>query len=92
MAFNNGVDRLEELRFRDPQSPHNETAFQGFASRGNGSQISAVSQSSNDSRLSLQRRFTADSTMSPIGQQRGPLADPLDLSSSVSRILSYSTP
>ncbi|KAI9713362.1 MAG: hypothetical protein M1812_006640 [Candelaria pacifica] len=80
MAFNNGVDRLEELRFRDPQSPHNENPFQGYTSRGNASQMSTIPQSSNDARLSLQRRFTADSTMSPIGQQRGLVADPLDLS------------
>ncbi|KAI9815703.1 MAG: hypothetical protein M1827_002099 [Pycnora praestabilis] len=89
MAFTNGLgDRIEDMRFRNPQSPRYEAPFPGYTSplRGNVHQLSNQNQSANDARASLQRRFTTDATvlptMTPIGQQRGQVAESLDLSSS----------
>ncbi len=93
MAYNNGFgDRIDDLRFRNPQSPRDES-YSGYNSprRVNGGYMATHSQSSNDTRASLQRRFTTDSskmpTMTPIGQQPGQVVEPVDLSATVSRVL-----
>lgn len=91
MAFNNGFgDRIDDIRFRHPQSPRDES-YSGYNSprRVNGGYMTTHSQSSsNDTRASLQRRFTTDSsilpTLTPIGQQPGQVGEAMDLSSTVS--------
>lgn len=89
MAYNNGFgDRIDDIRFRHPQSPRDES-YSGYNSprRANGGYMTTHSQSSNDTRASLQRRFTTDSskmpTLTPIGQQPGQVGEPVDLSSTV---------
>ena|SRR5579862_5930168 len=89
MAFSNGLgDRFEDLRFRNPQSQRDESPFPTYPTplRSNGNRVNTTNQP-NDSRMTLQRRFTTDSTkqsaMSPIGQSPNRIAEPLDLSSSV---------
>lgn len=89
MAYNNGFgDRIDDIRYRHPQSPRDES-YSGYNSprRVNGSYMTTHSQSSNDTRASLQRRFTTDSskmpTLTPIGQQPGQVGEPMDLSSTV---------
>ncbi|KAI9872792.1 MAG: hypothetical protein M1830_001186 [Pleopsidium flavum] len=86
MAYNNGFgDRMDDLRFRNPQSPRDES-YSGYNSprRVNGGYMATHSQSSNDTRANLQRRFTTDSskmpTLTPIGQQPGQVVEPIDLS------------
>ncbi|KAI9863830.1 MAG: hypothetical protein M1813_003482 [Trichoglossum hirsutum] len=88
MAFSNGLgDRFEDLRFRNSQSQRDESPFPTYPAplRSNGNRVNAANQP-NDARMTLQRRFTTDSTkqptMSPIGQSPNRVAEPLDLSSS----------
>ncbi|KAL8969753.1 MAG: hypothetical protein Q9183_001844 [Haloplaca sp. 2 TL-2023] len=77
MAYNNALaSRLDELRSRNPSSAvtTSETSS-GFTtpSRYSGSFMNSHSQSANDTRGSLQRRFTTDANklpaLAPIGQQ-----------------------
>lgn len=94
MAYNNGFgDRMDDLRFRNPTSPREES-YSGFnpPRRANGNFMSTHSQATHEARASLQRRFTTDSgkmpTLTPIGQQPGQVLEPMDLSSTVSCKLS----
>ncbi|KAH0537041.1 hypothetical protein FGG08_006139 [Glutinoglossum americanum] len=91
MAFSNGLgDRFEDLRFRNSQSQRDESPFPTYPTplRSNGNRVNTTNQP-NDSRMTLQRRFTTDSTkqptMSPIGQSPNRNAEPLDLSSSLEK-------
>ena len=95
MAFSNGLgERTDELRFRNPQSPSEDSAFNYNSplspSRGAfPSKIHTHTQnqtsSSNDARASLHRRFTTNAlpTLSPIGQQRRLAAEPQDHTNTV---------
>ena len=77
MAFSNTLSgRMEELRFPNLRSPDTEAFSPNATSaRDQNSYFSTLQNSSNDSRTSLQRRFTTDSSkMSgtrPFGQQYG---------------------
>ncbi|KAI9823340.1 MAG: hypothetical protein M1832_002564 [Thelocarpon impressellum] len=90
MAFNNALgDRKDDMRFHGTQSLRDEPPLPGYPAtlRNPGARMQPVGQP-HDPRTSLQRRFTTESaqgpTMTPIGQpQRGQVAEPLDLSSSV---------
>ncbi|KAI9836195.1 MAG: hypothetical protein M1819_001532 [Sarea resinae] len=89
MAFASGLnDRVDDMRFPNPQSPPNETTFPIYTSpfRGDNNHMQSHSPSANEIRANLQRRFTTDSaklpTMNPMGRQHGQVAEPLDLSSS----------
>lgn len=65
MAFANGLsERMGELRFPNPRSPNEDTPFSGYVSppRGQNQFVSAFQSSTNDTRASLQRRFTTDSS------------------------------
>ena len=95
MAFNNSLtSRLDDLRSKNPQATSSENNS-GYTtpSRYSGSFMTSHSQPSNDTRASLQRRFTTDlskmSTLTPIGQQpsQGQAAEPIEISSTVSRAL-----
>jgi hypothetical protein len=68
MAFSGGLnERMEELRFPNVRSPNDEYPYSGYASppRGQNSFFSSFQPSSNDTRASLQRRFTTDSSKIP---------------------------
>lgn len=74
MAFTNGLsERMGELRFPNPRSPVEEVPYSGYTSptRQN-SFFSPLRSSSNESRGSLQRRFTTDSTKTSSAQSMGP--------------------
>jgi hypothetical protein len=65
MAFTNGLsERMGELRFPNPRSPNDEVPFSGYASppRGQNPFFSPFQSSASDTRGSLQRRFTTDSS------------------------------
>ena len=65
MAFSGGLnERMGELRFPNVRSPNEEFPYSGYTSppRGQNSFFSSFQQSSNDTRSSLQRRFTTDSS------------------------------
>ena len=90
MAFNNSLtSRLDELRSRNPAGTATDSppAFT-TPSRYSGSFMTTHSNSSNDARASLQRRFTTDlskmPTLAPIGQQPSPTVEPVEISSTVS--------
>src|SRR5205809_151282 len=92
MAFSNGMgDRVDDLRFRSPQSPRDESPFPGFTTplRSNGTRMPPPA-SSNDTRASLPRRFTADSgrvpTMTSVTPTRGQDTGNQDLTPSVRRL------
>ncbi|OCK77344.1 hypothetical protein K432DRAFT_122834 [Lepidopterella palustris CBS 459.81] len=93
MAFSNGLgDRADDLRFRNAQSPRDESSFQSITSplRGVGSQMQAHNAASNDARSTLHRRFTTNTVpilqtpLSPIGQQRRQAAEPAEFTTAVS--------
>ncbi|KAF2145947.1 uncharacterized protein K452DRAFT_103838 [Aplosporella prunicola CBS 121167] len=87
MAFVSGLgDRPDDRRFRNPQSPREEsTTFSGLTSpiRSLASQMHAHASPSSDPRGSLSRRFTTNtvptlptlSPLSPIGLQRRQAAE-----------------
>jgi hypothetical protein len=89
MAFKNGLgDRSDELRFPNPRSPPDETPYSGYISppRGQVNFMSALRQPVNDTRASLQRRFTEGSgkmSLTPIGQPTQ-APEPIDMSTLVS--------
>jgi hypothetical protein len=65
MAFTNGLsERMGELRFPNPRSPNDEVPYSGYVSppRGQNPFFSPFQPSTNDTRGSLQRRFTTDSS------------------------------
>ena len=102
MAFSNGFgDRADDLRFRSPQSPIEDSSLTYSSplspSRGTfpgkiHTQMQNQTSSSNDARASLHRRFTMNAlpTLSPIGQQRRLAAEPQDHSNNV-RLIVFST-
>jgi hypothetical protein len=103
MAFSSTLgDRQDEIRFRNPQSPRDETQFPPITSplRGVGSQMQGQHGVVNDSRATLHRRFTTNtvptlqnqiqSPLSPIGQQRRMAAEPAEFTTAVSRECSIS--
>jgi len=97
MAYHTGrSDRVDDMRFRNPQSPRDEGPFPTYTPplRSIGSQLPAQNTLTNDARQSLVRRFTTNtvptlptlstmSPLSPIGQQRRQAAESTDLSSAV---------
>ena len=65
MAFTNGLsERMGELRFPNPRSPNDEAPYSGYVSppRGQNPFFSPFQSSTSDTRGSLQRRFTTDSS------------------------------
>ncbi|KAF2491645.1 ARM repeat-containing protein [Lophium mytilinum] len=89
MAFSTGLgDRQDDLRFRNPQSPRDDSSFPPITSplRGVGSQLQGHNaQQVNDARATLHRRFTTNTVptlqstpLSPIGQQRRQAAEPAE--------------
>lgn len=65
MAFSGGLnERMGELRFPNVRSPNEESQYSGYTSppRAQNSFFSSFQQPANDSRSSLQRRFTTDSS------------------------------
>jgi hypothetical protein len=95
MAFAGGLaDRSDDMRFRSPQSPHDEPNFPAITSprRAVGTSMQSSGSSSADARQSLQRRFTTNtvptlptlSPLSPIGQQRKQAAESTDYTTAVS--------
>jgi hypothetical protein len=100
MAFSSPMgDRNNDIRFRSPQSPRDES-MAGFPSVTSPLQGIAgpmpprnPNPSQSESRASLTRRFTTNalptvptlSPLSPIGQQRRQAVEPPDLTSAVSR-------
>lgn len=75
MAFTNGLsERMGELRFPNPRSPNDEVPYSGYVSppRGQNPFFSTFQPSTNDTRGSLQRRFTTDSSkMSSLSSMGG---------------------
>ncbi|KAI9689516.1 MAG: hypothetical protein M1822_010167 [Bathelium mastoideum] len=90
MAFSNGfADRSDDLRFRSPQSPNEDSplTYSSPLSPGRGAfpakihtQMQSQAPSANDARTNLHRRFTMNAlpTLSPIGQQRRLAAEAQD--------------
>ncbi|ORY10563.1 hypothetical protein BCR34DRAFT_347319 [Clohesyomyces aquaticus] len=85
MAFPNGLaDRADDVRFRNAQSPRDESSFNSIASplRNAGPQMAAQNAASSDARGQLHRRFTTNNIptlntpLSPIGLQRRQAAEP----------------
>ncbi|KAF1990568.1 hypothetical protein K402DRAFT_417356 [Aulographum hederae CBS 113979] len=103
MAFPHGLgDRIDDMRFRNPQSPRDEAPFPTYSSplRSIGSQLPSQTTAVGDARQSLVRRFTTNtvptlptlstmSPLSPIGQQRKQAAESSDLSSLEKKKLEY---
>lgn len=93
MAYNNPItSRLDELRSRNlPSSTAGSESSSGYAtpSRYSGSFMPSHSQSVNDTRASLQRRFTTDLSkmpnLTPIGQQPAQIQEAVDVPNTVSR-------
>ena len=89
MAFNNALtSRLDELRSPNaPATPSENTNGFTTPSRYSGSFMATHSQPMNDSRASLQRRFTTDlskmSNLTPIGQQPVQTPEPADVPNTV---------
>ncbi|KAF2180250.1 hypothetical protein K469DRAFT_715500 [Zopfia rhizophila CBS 207.26] len=84
MAFSTGIgDRSDDLRFRNAQSPRDESSFPSPL-RNVGSQMQAHNSASSDARGHLHRRFTTNNIptlntpLSPIGQQRRQAAEPTE--------------
>lgn len=93
MAYNNPIaTRLDGLRSRNPPSTTagSETSS-GYTtpSRYSGSFMPSHSQSANDNRASLQRRFTTDLSkmpnITPIGQQPAQIQESVDAPNTVSQ-------
>lgn len=94
MAYNNNpiTTRLDGLRSRNPPSTTagSETSS-GYTtpSRYSGSFMPSHSQSANDNRASLQRRFTTDLSkmpnLTPIGQQPAQVQESVDAPNTVSQ-------
>ena len=90
MAFSAGIgERGDDLRFRNPQSPREESSFPPITSplRSVGTQLAAHGS---DARGQLHRRFTTNNIptlstpLSPIGQQRRQAAEPTEFMTAVS--------
>lgn len=94
MAYNNAItSRLDELRSRNlPPTTTASESSSGYTtpSRYSGSFMPSHSQSVNDARASLQRRFTTDLSkmpnLTPIGQQPAQIQEAVDLPNTVSQI------
>lgn len=74
MAFPNGLsERMDELRFGGQRSSVDENGYAGFAptSRPQSSFFSSFQAPTNDTRGSLQRRFTTDSSKMSTGSLFG---------------------
>jgi hypothetical protein len=95
MAFG---DRVDDMRFRTPQSPLEEQSFPAFGApiRGIGNIMQYHDVGPVDSKAILQRRFTTNTVptlptitpLSPIGQQRRQAAEAsAELTSAVSVFL-----
>ncbi|KZF20668.1 ARM repeat-containing protein [Xylona heveae TC161] len=86
MSFTTGL-KVDDMRFRGPQSPHDSSPFPQFNSLygGGSNPLQRPSRASADARSSLQRRFTTDSakmpSTSPFSHQRVQTAESLDLTS-----------
>lgn len=87
MAFSTGLgDRADDLRFRNAQSPRDESSLPSITSplRGVGREMQAHNAASNDARATLHRRFTTNTVptlhtpLPPIGQQRRLAAEPAE--------------
>lgn len=96
MAYNNALaSRLDELRSRNPSTTtttsENSSGYTTPA-RYSGSFMTSHSQSVNDTRASVQRRFTTDlsktSNLTPIGQQLAQAQEPVEIPNTVSQPLS----
>ncbi|KAL8807010.1 MAG: hypothetical protein Q9182_000991 [Xanthomendoza sp. 2 TL-2023] len=88
MAYNNALtNRLDELRSRNAPITTSTTSenSSGYTTpaRYSGSFMTSHSQSINDARASLQRRFTTDMSklpnLTPIGQQPAQAQEPVDV-------------
>lgn len=95
MAYSNSTsERIEELRFRNQQSPRNESSLMGLVSPPrNGTRLPQPLQTQ-DGRGGLMRRFTTDSgrvpTIASLATQRGG-PEPQDYGPSVRPIMSQFT-
>ncbi len=93
MAYNNPITtRLDGLRSRNPPSTTaGSESSSGYTtpSRYSGSFMPSHSQSANDNRASLQRRFTTDLSkmpnLTPIGQQPAQFTESADAPNTVSQ-------
>ena len=89
MASTNSLtSRLEELRFKNPQSPPGEHAYTGYSTpnRLSGSFASNTYSGGGDGRAGLTRRFTADSNLFSafsVLTQQGQAIDNMDVNASV---------
>lgn len=92
MAYNNALTtRLDELRSRNPSTTTTTSeSSSGYTtpSRYSGSFMTSHSQSVNDTRASLQRRFTTDLSkmpnLTPIGQQPAQVQEQTEVPNTVS--------
>lgn len=99
MAYNNALtSRLDELRSRNaPITTTTVTTSENSSgyttpARYSGSFMTSHSQSINDARASLQRRFTTDMSkvpnLTPIGQQPAQAPEPIEVPNTVSTVSS----
>lgn len=95
MAYNNALtSRLDELRSRNAPITTTTTSesSSGYTTpaRYSGSFMTSHSQSINDARASLQRRFTTDMSkvpnLTPIGQQPAQAPEPVEVPNTVSTV------
>lgn len=94
MAYNNAItSRLDELRSRNPPSTTaGSESSSGYTTpaRYSGSFMPSHSQSVNDNRASLQRRFTTDLSkmpnLTPIGQQPAQVQEAVEVPNTVSQL------
>lgn len=97
MAYNNALtSRLDELRSRNgPITTTSTTTSENTSgyttpARYSGSFMTSHSQSINDARASLQRRFTTDMSkvpnLTPIGQQPAQAPEPVEVPNTVSSV------
>ena len=92
MAYNNALTtRLDELRSRNPSTTTTTSEnSSGYTtpSRYSGSFMTSHSQSVNDARANLQRRFTTDLSkmpnLTPIGQQPTQVQEAVEVPNTVS--------